>query len=45
VGEAAGRCPPALLAPAAGIVRAFARYLATIDPSSEVPAEDLLPAT
>ena len=28
-----------------GIVRAFARYLATIDPSSEVPAEDLLPAT
>jgi integrase len=27
------------------IVRAFARYLATIDPSSEVPAEDLLPAT
>src|SRR5215212_1317313 len=28
-----------------GIVRAFARYLAMIDPSSEVPAEDLLPAT
>jgi integrase/recombinase XerD len=28
-----------------GIVRAFARYLATIDPASEVPAEDLLPAT
>lgn len=28
-----------------GIVRAFARYVATIDPSSEVPAEDLLPAT
>jgi integrase/recombinase XerD len=27
------------------IVRAFARYLATIDPASEVPAEDLLPAT
>ena len=28
-----------------GMVRAFARYFATIDPSSEVPAEDLLPAT
>jgi integrase/recombinase XerD len=28
-----------------GMVRAFARYVATIDPSSEVPAEDLLPAT
>jgi integrase len=27
-----------------GIVRAFARYLATIDPSSEVPSSDLLPA-
>lgn len=27
-----------------GIVRAFARYVATIDPASEVPAEDLLPA-
>lgn len=27
-----------------GIVRAFARYLATIDPSSEVPSADLLPA-
>jgi integrase len=27
-----------------GIVRAFARYLATIDPLSEVPAVDLLPA-
>jgi integrase/recombinase XerD len=27
-----------------GIVRAFARYVATIDPSSEVPSEDLLPA-
>jgi len=27
-----------------GMVRGFARYLATIDPSSEVPAEDLLPA-
>jgi integrase/recombinase XerD len=27
-----------------GIVRGFARYLATIDPQSEVPAEDLLPA-
>jgi integrase/recombinase XerD len=25
-------------------VRAFARYVATIDPASEVPAEDLLPA-
>jgi integrase/recombinase XerD len=28
-----------------GIVRAFARYVATIDPTSEVPPEDLLPAT
>jgi integrase/recombinase XerD len=28
-----------------GIVRAFARYVATIDPASEVPAEDLLPAS
>jgi len=28
-----------------GIVRAFARYLATIDPASEVPSKDLLPAT
>lgn len=28
-----------------GVVRAFARHVATIDPSSEVPAEDLLPAT
>jgi integrase/recombinase XerD len=28
-----------------GIVRGFARYLATIDPDSEVPAEDLLPAS
>ncbi len=28
-----------------GIVRAFARYLATIDPHSEVPSKDLLPAT
>jgi integrase len=28
-----------------GIVRAFARYLATIDPASEVPATDLLPAS
>jgi integrase/recombinase XerD len=27
-----------------GIARAFARYVATIDPSSEVPAENLLPA-
>ena len=27
-----------------GMVRAFARYVATIDPSSEVPADDLLPA-
>jgi integrase len=27
-----------------GIVRGFARYLATIDPSSEVPSADLLPA-
>lgn len=27
-----------------GIVRAFARYVATIDPASEVPATDLLPA-
>jgi len=27
-----------------GVVRGFARYLATIDPLTEVPAEDLLPA-
>jgi integrase len=27
-----------------GTVRGFARYVATIDPSSEVPSEDLLPA-
>ena len=27
-----------------GIVRGFARYLATIDPSSEIPSVDLLPA-
>ena len=27
-----------------GVVRGFARYLATLDPESEVPAEDLLPA-
>ena len=27
-----------------GIVRGFARYLATIDPHSEVPSKDLLPA-
>jgi integrase/recombinase XerD len=27
-----------------GMVRRFARYLATIDPDSEVPPEDLLPA-
>lgn len=27
-----------------GMVRGFARYLAMIDPSSEVPSEDLLPA-
>jgi integrase/recombinase XerD len=28
-----------------GIARAFARYVVTIDPASEVPPEDLLPAT
>lgn len=28
-----------------GMVRGFARYLATVDPRSEVPPEDLLPAT
>jgi integrase/recombinase XerD len=28
-----------------GMVRGFARYLATVDPASEVPPEDLLPAT
>lgn len=28
-----------------GTVRGFARYLATVDPSSEVPHADLLPAT
>jgi integrase/recombinase XerD len=27
-----------------GIVRGFARYLATIDPDSEIPSKDLLPA-
>ena len=27
-----------------GVARGFARYLATIDPSSEVPSKDLLPA-
>lgn len=27
-----------------GIVRGFARYLSTIDPDSEVPSKDLLPA-
>jgi integrase/recombinase XerD len=27
-----------------GIVRVFARYVATLDPSSEVPSKDLLPA-
>ena len=27
-----------------GIVRGFARYVATLDPASEVPSEDLLPA-
>jgi integrase/recombinase XerD len=27
-----------------GIVRGFARYVATLDPSSEVPSKDLLPA-
>jgi integrase/recombinase XerD len=28
-----------------GVVRGFARYLITIDPASEIPPEDLLPAT
>jgi integrase len=28
-----------------GVVRGFARYLATIDPDSEVPSKDLLPAS
>jgi integrase/recombinase XerD len=28
-----------------GVARGFARHLATIDPSSEVPSKDLLPAT
>ncbi len=27
-----------------GIVRAFARYVATLDPESEIPSIDLLPA-
>jgi integrase/recombinase XerD len=27
-----------------GMIRGFARYVATIDPDSEVPPEDLLPA-
>jgi hypothetical protein len=26
------------------VVRGFARHLATLDPASEVPAQDLLPA-
>ncbi len=28
-----------------GVVRLFARYLATIDPQNEIPSRDLLPAT
>jgi integrase/recombinase XerD len=28
-----------------GVVRGFARYLSTIDPQTEVPSEDLLPAS
>lgn len=28
-----------------GVARGFARYLATIDPASEVPSQDLLPST
>ena len=28
-----------------GVVRLFARYLATIDPRTEIPSKDLLPAT
>lgn len=28
-----------------GVARGFARHLATIDPASEVPSKDLLPAT
>lgn len=28
-----------------GVVRGFARYLSTIDPATEIPSEDLLPAT
>jgi integrase/recombinase XerD len=28
-----------------GVVRLFARYLATIDPATEIPSKDLLPAT
>lgn len=28
-----------------GVVRLFARYLATIDPDTEIPSKDLLPAT
>jgi integrase/recombinase XerD len=28
-----------------GVVRLFARYLATIDPGTEIPSKDLLPAT
>ena len=27
-----------------GVVRGFARYLSTIDPATEIPPEDLLPA-
>jgi integrase/recombinase XerD len=43
VGTAAGRCPSVYVAPAAHPRAGFARYLATIDPASEVPPVDLLP--
>jgi integrase/recombinase XerD len=36
---------PRYLSMRLGMVRGFARYLATIDPDTEIPATDLLPAT
>ena len=45
MGDAAGRRAPAPLGGSGStIVRGFARYLATLDPDSEVPPVDLLPA-
>jgi integrase/recombinase XerD len=38
------QAPPSYWRQRLGIVRGFARHLATLDPSSEVPSQDLLPA-